>query len=58
MSQDTETGVAVAVTDVTGTEAVDDTGPHDPDRSHNHVGTPTTWNDAGLIRTTGFGRTS
>ncbi|WP_052069382.1 hypothetical protein [Streptacidiphilus albus] len=54
----TDIGVAVAVTEAPGTDAVEDTGDQADDSSQSHVGTPTTWNVEGLITTTGRGSDS
>lgn len=53
----TRTGLAVAVTDNPGTPAVADRGTHDPEPSHNHVGTFTNCGagGAGLNLITGPG---
>ena len=54
IDQDTDVGVAVAVTDTPGSEAVADTGPHPLD-NHIHVGRLTSWSPAGFAAIDGVG---
>jgi hypothetical protein len=58
--QNTDVGVAVAVTLTPGTDAVAARGPHDVFDIQPHTGTPTRFcaSAAGFVETTGDGRTS
>ncbi|WP_158073295.1 hypothetical protein [Amycolatopsis sp. CB00013] len=58
ITQATPVGVAVAVTDTPGTEAVADCGRHIARSNHNHVGSRTNWVPAGLEPITGLGNRS
>jgi hypothetical protein len=57
IAQVTEVGVATAVTDTPGTEAVAETGPQPPD-SHIQVGRFTNWSPAGFAAIDGEGSRS
>jgi hypothetical protein len=58
IDQDTEVGVAVAVTDTAGTDAVADCGCHIARSSHSHVGSRTSCVPAGLDAIAGLGNRS
>lgn len=58
ITQNADTGVAVAVTDTPGTEAVADCGCHVARSNHSHVGNHTSCVPAGLDAITGLGNRS
>ncbi|MEU0924579.1 hypothetical protein [Streptomyces malaysiensis] len=55
IDQSTDTGLATAVTDTPGTDAVADTFRQAPRSSHSHVGTVTNCSSAGLALIFGEG---
>jgi hypothetical protein len=54
IDQDTDVGLATAVTDTPGTDAVAEIGAH-PLETHSHVGKFTNWSPAGLAAIVGAG---